>query len=78
MRKGNVMKKLLITLTIIIAAVLYAPSAEAVTSGYKTIGGHTVRYLYGVEGDMLFHAKLDEFLKEYIEDFGQNYGIDIH
>ncbi|MFP7229118.1 hypothetical protein SFB99_12935 [Bacillus altitudinis] len=37
------MKKLLITLTIIIAAVLYAPSAAAVTSGYKTIGGHTVR-----------------------------------
>ncbi|MGM0971065.1 MAG: hypothetical protein ACQEWR_21150 [Bacillota bacterium] len=37
------MKKLLITLTIIIAAaVLYAPSAAAVTSGYKTIGGHTV------------------------------------
>ncbi|MGY8620327.1 hypothetical protein ACN6A9_01940 [Bacillus safensis] len=35
------MKKLLITLTII-AAVLYAPSAAAVTSGYKTIGGHTV------------------------------------
>ncbi|PRO43098.1 hypothetical protein [Bacillus sp. LLTC93] len=36
------MKKLLITLTIIIAAVLYAQSAEAVTSGYKTIDGHTV------------------------------------
>ncbi|MGZ9699090.1 hypothetical protein ACVU03_14860 [Bacillus safensis] len=35
------MKKLLITLTIF-AAVLYAPSAAAVTSGYKTIGGHTV------------------------------------
>lgn len=31
------MKKLLITLTIIIAAVLYAPSAAAVTSGYKTV-----------------------------------------
>ncbi|MGM5473805.1 hypothetical protein [Bacillus pumilus] len=36
------MKKLLITLTIIIAAVLYAPFAQAVTSGYKTVGGHTV------------------------------------
>ncbi|WHX46070.1 hypothetical protein [Bacillus pumilus] len=36
------MKKLLITLSIIVAAVLYAPSAAAVTSGYKTIGGHTV------------------------------------
>ncbi|WP_144526189.1 hypothetical protein [Bacillus pumilus] len=36
------MKKLLITLTIIAAAVLYAPSAAAVTSGYKTIGGHKV------------------------------------
>ncbi len=36
------MKKLLITLTIIFAAVLYAPSAVAVTSGYKTVGGHTV------------------------------------
>ncbi|WP_144474032.1 hypothetical protein [Bacillus pumilus] len=35
------MKKLLITLTIF-AAVLYAPTAAAVTSGYKTIGGHTV------------------------------------
>lgn len=42
MRKGNVMKKLLITLTIIIAAVLYAPSAAAVTSGYKTVAGHTI------------------------------------
>ncbi|KIL16754.1 hypothetical protein [Bacillus safensis] len=36
------MKKLLITLSIIIAAVHYAPSAAAVTSGYKSIGGHTV------------------------------------
>ncbi|MCY7692452.1 hypothetical protein MH111_18665 [Bacillus altitudinis] len=36
------MKKLLITLSIIVAAVLCAPSAAAVTSGYKTIGGHTV------------------------------------
>ncbi|WP_224930457.1 hypothetical protein [Bacillus safensis] len=36
------MKKLLITLTIFAAAVLLAPSAAAVTSGYKTIGGHTV------------------------------------
>ncbi len=42
MRKGNVMKKLLITLTIIIATVLYAPSAAAVTSGYKTVAGHTI------------------------------------
>lgn len=36
------MKKLLIVLFILMAAVLYAPSAAAVTSGYKTIGGHTV------------------------------------
>ncbi|MCW4679961.1 hypothetical protein ON127_01310 [Bacillus pumilus] len=36
------MKKLLITLTIIIAAVLCAPSAAAVTSGYKTVAGHTI------------------------------------
>ncbi|MGQ8949821.1 hypothetical protein [Bacillus altitudinis] len=36
------MKKLLIALFILIAAVLCAPSAAAVTSGYKTIGGHTV------------------------------------
>ncbi|WP_111292419.1 hypothetical protein [Bacillus safensis] len=36
------MKKLLITLTIIIATVLYAPSAAAVTSGYKTVAGHTI------------------------------------
>ncbi|MFE5471862.1 hypothetical protein [Bacillus safensis] len=36
------MKKLLITLTIIIAAVLYAPFAAAVKSGFKTIGWHTV------------------------------------
>ncbi|MCY7618656.1 hypothetical protein MH116_12405 [Bacillus pumilus] len=35
------------------------------------------KFLYGVENDMLFHAKLDEILKEYIEDFGENYGIDI-
>lgn len=36
------MKKLLITLSIIVAAVLCAPSAAAVTSGYKTVGGHTI------------------------------------
>ncbi|MCZ2740285.1 hypothetical protein [Bacillus safensis] len=36
------MKKLLITLTIIIVAVLCAPSATAVTSGYKTVAGHTI------------------------------------
>ncbi|MGM0916596.1 MAG: hypothetical protein ACQEWC_03325 [Bacillota bacterium] len=36
------MKKLPIKLTIFAATVLYAPSAAAVTSGYKTIGGHTV------------------------------------
>ncbi|WP_417896803.1 hypothetical protein [Bacillus safensis] len=36
------MKKLLITLTIIFAAVLCAPSAAAVTSGYKTVAGHTI------------------------------------
>ncbi|MFP3421718.1 hypothetical protein R0K30_20235 [Bacillus sp. SIMBA_154] len=36
------MKKLLITLTIIVAAVLFAPSAAAVTSGYKTVAGHTI------------------------------------
>ncbi|WP_169056818.1 hypothetical protein [Bacillus pumilus] len=38
------MKKLLITLTIIIAAVLYAPSAQAVWSNWKTEGyGHQAR-----------------------------------
>ncbi|MER3112239.1 hypothetical protein [Bacillus altitudinis] len=36
------MKKLLITLSIIVAAVLCAPSAAAVTSGYKTVAGHTI------------------------------------
>ncbi|MGX1469013.1 hypothetical protein ACUW84_001595 [Bacillus sp. 153480031-1] len=36
------MKKLLITLSIIVAAVICTPAAAAVTSGYKTIGGHTV------------------------------------
>ncbi|MGM0964712.1 MAG: hypothetical protein ACQEWS_07870 [Bacillota bacterium] len=36
------MKKILITLSIIVAAVLCTPAAAAVTSGYKTIGGHTV------------------------------------
>ncbi|MBU4617849.1 hypothetical protein IM878_00275 [Bacillus sp. GG161] len=35
------------------------------------------KFLYGVEDDMLFHSKLDDFLKEYIEDFGENYGINI-
>ncbi|WP_144626647.1 hypothetical protein [Bacillus altitudinis] len=38
------MKKLLITLTIIIAAVLYAPSAQAVWSNWQTEGfGHQAR-----------------------------------
>ncbi|MCY7575923.1 hypothetical protein [Bacillus pumilus] len=36
------MKKLLITLSIIVAAVLCAPEAAAVTSGYKTVAGHTI------------------------------------
>ncbi|PRR92927.1 MULTISPECIES: hypothetical protein [unclassified Bacillus (in: Bacteria)] len=36
------MKKLLIVLFILIAAVLCAPSAAAVTSGYKTVAGHTI------------------------------------
>lgn len=36
------MKKLLITLSIIVAAVLCAPAAAAVTSGYKTVAGHTI------------------------------------
>ncbi|MGG0619719.1 hypothetical protein ABE007_17870 [Bacillus altitudinis] len=36
------MKKLLITLSIIIVAVLCAPAAAAVTSGYKTVAGHTI------------------------------------
>ncbi|MFB7033148.1 hypothetical protein ACFCVS_01340 [Bacillus altitudinis] len=35
------------------------------------------RFINGVEDDMLFHSKLDDFLKEYIEDFGENYGINI-
>lgn len=38
------MKKLLITLTIIIAAVLYAPSAQAAWSNWQTEGfGHQAR-----------------------------------
>ncbi|MDR4995376.1 hypothetical protein RGT17_09000 [Bacillus altitudinis] len=36
------MKKLLITLSIIVAAVLCAPAAAAVTSGYKTVAGHKI------------------------------------
>lgn len=36
------MKKLLIVLFILIAAVLCAPPAAAVTSGYKTVAGHTI------------------------------------
>lgn len=35
------------------------------------------KFICGVEDDMLFHSKLDDFLKEYIEDFGENYGISI-
>ncbi|WP_223249634.1 MULTISPECIES: hypothetical protein [unclassified Bacillus (in: firmicutes)] len=37
-----ILKKLLIVLFILIAAVLCAPSAAAVTSGYKTVAGHTI------------------------------------
>ncbi|WP_353856858.1 hypothetical protein [Bacillus sp. Bos-x628] len=35
------------------------------------------KFLYGVEDDMLFYSKLDELLKEYIEDYGENYGIEL-
>ncbi|RST63396.1 hypothetical protein EJB14_18820 [Bacillus pumilus] len=35
------------------------------------------KFLYGVEDDMLFYSKLDDFLKEFIEDFGENYGIEL-
>ncbi|MCK6164649.1 MULTISPECIES: hypothetical protein [Bacillus] len=35
------------------------------------------KFICGVEDDMLFHSTLDGFLKEYIEDFGENYGISI-
>ncbi|MFP7271988.1 hypothetical protein [Bacillus safensis] len=37
-----ILKKLLIVLFFLIAAVLCAPSAAAVTSGYKTVAGHTI------------------------------------
>lgn len=30
----------------------------------------------GVEDDPTFYEKLDEFLIEYVEDFGGNYGIE--
>ncbi|MGM0964713.1 hypothetical protein ACLM2U_17180 [Bacillus pumilus] len=35
------------------------------------------KFIYSAEDDMFFFDKIDEFLKEYIEDFGENYGIDI-
>jgi hypothetical protein len=30
----------------------------------------------GVEDDFTFYEQLGDFLKEYIEDFGENYGIE--
>ncbi|MCY8755661.1 hypothetical protein [Bacillus haynesii] len=34
------------------------------------------KFIFGVEDDQNFYDKLDDFLKEYIEDFGENYGIE--
>lgn len=34
------------------------------------------KFANGVEDDPTFYEKLDEFLQEYIEDFGENYGIE--
>ncbi|MEC2427697.1 hypothetical protein [Bacillus safensis] len=36
------------------------------------------RFINGVEDDMLFHSKLDDFLKEYIEDHGDEYGMEFN
>ncbi|WP_406845793.1 hypothetical protein [Bacillus safensis] len=35
------------------------------------------KFILNAEDDMFFFDKIDDFLKEYIEDFGENYGIDI-
>jgi hypothetical protein len=33
------------------------------------------KFTNGIEDDFTFYEQLGEFLKEYIEDFGENYGI---
>lgn len=35
------------------------------------------KFINGVEDDWFFYDKLDGFLKEFIEDHGDEYGIDI-
>lgn len=33
------------------------------------------KFIQGVEDDQTFYEKLEDFLAEYIEDFGENYGL---
>ncbi|ALM28919.1 hypothetical protein [Bacillus altitudinis] len=35
------------------------------------------KFIFNAEDDMFFFDKMDDFLKEYIEDHSDNYGIDI-
>lgn len=34
------------------------------------------KFASGIEDDPTFYEQLEDFLKEYIEDFGENYGIE--
>lgn len=33
------------------------------------------KFANGAENDPIFYERLDEFLEEYISDYGENYGI---
>ncbi|WP_339205836.1 hypothetical protein NSQ36_12275 [Bacillus sp. FSL W8-1143] len=35
-------------------------------------------FILGVEDDMFFYDKLDEFLKEFIEIYGEDFGIELN
>ena len=35
------------------------------------------KIILGIEDDQSFYDQLDEILKEHIEDFGENYGIEL-
>ncbi|WP_267476189.1 hypothetical protein [Bacillus paralicheniformis] len=35
------------------------------------------KIILGIEDDQSFYDQLDDILKEHIEDFGKNYGIEL-
>lgn len=50
----------------------------AVESGKIDLSSEDIeKFASGVEDDPNFYEGLDDFLAEYIEDFGENYDLDV-